>query len=1107
MSTMKIAQYNVQKSKLGVMTPLIHSTSQYDVIAIQEPWLNPHMQATYCPSDCPYTAIFPSTGRARTCFLINKAIPVSSWSHDQSMLTPDYCQITFQLPTGRLTIHNIYSQMPPSTNTTEWESPIPAMLQNIQNDNSEHLVVGDFNLHHQMWGGDTVKRAHKGATYLVEAIEMGTLQLLSSRGVSTREKHGNRPSTLDLTLATPSISRQIVSCEVDRDTVGSDHFPVITTLKLLHNICRKQTTRRNFKMLDSDLVKLGATDIVAELKNLQLNTMTEVDYYCHQLVQKTQGLIAETVPIAKPTTYAKPWWNSTISAAIRNERQLKRQWRRSHTQQAWDEAMSATAVKKKLIKEAKRAHWRASIHEAATSGEGIWRIAKWARTRSHLPPEPAKMPDLNWNDKVYCTAEQKAEALGERFYPLTNAKLDDIDTEKLFIDDYSSEQAIHTTATTTIEEIQNIIAGSRPDKCPGSDGIPNRFLKAMGSALAEMLTKLINACFRLSYFPKQFRHARTIVLRKPGKPNYSDPGAWRPIALLNTLGKILEAVLARKITDLAENHRLLPSSQMGNRKQRSTETALELLLEQVHTIWGLKKVASVLSLDIAGAFDTVNHTRLLDNLRIKGLPRWLIQIIGSFLHQRSTTLVVDGEEVGPRELYAGIPQGSPLSPILFLFYNGPLLERLASTNLPISPLGFADDINLLAFGNNTASNCRALEQAHGICLQWAENHGMKFALHKYTFTHFTRQRLQDINAIINLEHVTVSPTPSVRILGVLLDSKLNFRAHRIAIKTKMATQLNALYRTTASTWGATLPKARQLYTAIIRASLTYGATAWHSPNLRLKDTAKDLQKHQNVGLRIVLGAFKRCSISQLHTESYVPPLHLWLNGKIALFRARIEASGIRAQIKDACYTIQLTIQAADGIRSYRPLAPIATAGTNSRQWALNWLGGSFEGCEGKIKKLVLQDWTDYWREGSQQTHSPWQLGPQSNIPANTRPTAKVLQLHRTLKKAESSILIQMRTRCIGLKKFLFECRIPDIDSPMCACGGGEETAEHIAMLCPLESSKRHILLDDHGRRQTWSKLIGKAMPAKQLTRWLIESERIHQFSLARKLLYPNELQE
>ena len=153
MNKLKIIQYNVQKSKSGVMTPLVYSKSQYDVIAIQEPWLNPYMQATYCPANCPYTAIFPSTRRARTCFLITKAISVLSWSYDQSLLTPDYCQITFQLPTGRLTIHNIYSPTPPSINATESESPIPAMLQSIQNNNSDHLVVGDFNLHHEMWGG------------------------------------------------------------------------------------------------------------------------------------------------------------------------------------------------------------------------------------------------------------------------------------------------------------------------------------------------------------------------------------------------------------------------------------------------------------------------------------------------------------------------------------------------------------------------------------------------------------------------------------------------------------------------------------------------------------------------------------------------------------------------------------------------------------------------------------------------------------------------------------------------------------------------------------------------------------------------------------------
>jgi hypothetical protein len=113
----------------------------------------------------------------------------------------------------------------------------------------------------------------------------------------------------------------------------------------------------------------------------------------------------------------------------------------------------------------------------------------------------------------------------------------------------------------------------------------------------------------------QLKYKTIYRLRKPRKPDYSDPGAWRPIALLSTLGKVVETLVARQLSDLAEQERLLPDVQMGNRRNRSIETALELLVEQIHTIWKTgNQVASILSLDIARAFDIVNHLRLLDNL-------------------------------------------------------------------------------------------------------------------------------------------------------------------------------------------------------------------------------------------------------------------------------------------------------------------------------------------------------------------------------------------------------------------------------------------------------------------------------------------------------------
>jgi hypothetical protein len=88
---------------------------------------------------------------------------------------------------------------------------------------------------------------------------------------------------------------------------------------------------------------------------------------------------------------------------------------------------------------------------------------------------------------------------------------------------------------------------------------------------------------------------------------------------------------------------------------------------------------------------------------------------------------------------------------------------------------------------------------------------MRFAPAKYTLTHFTRGHSHNIQALVTLAETTVHPKPSVKILGVILDSKLRWKAHEQAVKQKMTTQMLALSCTTASTWGATMLKARHIY--------------------------------------------------------------------------------------------------------------------------------------------------------------------------------------------------------------------------------------------------------------------------------------------------------
>ena len=105
--------------------------------------------------------------------------------------------------------------------------------------------------------------------------------------------------------------------------------------------------------------------------------------------------------------------------------------------------------------------------------------------------------------------------------------------------------------------------------------------------------------------------------------------------------KMIGSLLAQRLASFTEENGLLPDEQMGNRKGRSTETALRLLTDLVRTAWKYGG-ATLLSLESSGAFDSVDYGRLLDNLRALRVSIWTISWIRSFLSDRSTTLLFDG---------------------------------------------------------------------------------------------------------------------------------------------------------------------------------------------------------------------------------------------------------------------------------------------------------------------------------------------------------------------------------------------------------------------------------------------------------------------------------
>lgn len=121
------------------------------------------------------------------------------------------------------------------------------------------------------------------------------------------------------------------------------------------------------------------------------------------------------------------------------------------------------------------------------------------------------------------------------------------------------------------------------------------------------------------------------MLRKPGKPDYTAPGAYRPISLLNTLGKILKAVMAKRLLYWAELYRLLLETQFRGRPGRNTEQALLVLANAVDRAWLRSKVVTLIAFDLKGAFNGVNKTSLEERLRSKGIPEIARRWINSFM--------------------------------------------------------------------------------------------------------------------------------------------------------------------------------------------------------------------------------------------------------------------------------------------------------------------------------------------------------------------------------------------------------------------------------------------------------------------------------------------
>ena len=190
------------------------------------------------------------------------------------------------------------------------------------------------------------------------------------------------------------------------------------------------------------------------------------------------------------------------------------------------------------------------------------------------------MPALQLTQGLVYLIPEKAKVLKARFYLIVEVDLSDI--QNTFFQGPLGSLDIPQLAIA--DKVSSLLKARKSYRALGNNCISNDFLRAIGPKLAKAVAQLANACWALGHFPARYKEARTIVLCKPGKLLYSDPGAWRPIALLNIISKLIESLMAKRLSQAAEKYKLLPDTQMGARLGRLTKIALELFTAQIKII-------------------------------------------------------------------------------------------------------------------------------------------------------------------------------------------------------------------------------------------------------------------------------------------------------------------------------------------------------------------------------------------------------------------------------------------------------------------------------------------------------------------------------------------
>ena len=533
-----------------------------------------------------------------------------------------------------------------------------------------------------------------------------------------------------------------------------------------------------------------------------------------------------------------------------------------------------------------------------TANDSPWEGVRWTK-----PRPPPKYSTIRRDGQPIKDVDTLFETMHNHFS--TSPAANDISWEAI---NNIPEHTTRSFPPISKKEIWDALRPTTNSSAPGPDHVTWRHLKLALSIpeTDDALVILFNMVCFTGTWPSHFKDSVSVIIPKPNKPDYSIPKAYRPIALLNTIGKLLTKILANWLQHDAAQYGLLHRDQFGGIQGHSTIDAGLVLTDFISEHRERGWHTSVCAIDVAQFFPSLSHAvtgRILERL---GFSPVLITLIGSYFQGRVTTYKWDSATSKSYNFSLGTPQGDCLSPILSALYISVAIRKVFPETMPPSTtkcLFFVDDGVIITASPSLQTNIAVLRLYLLLLLQALNDIGLQVETTKTELMHFFAFELSAARRLATVQqpHLTftwkqidydIPPAARWRYLGFFFTPTLDFSFHVQFYTNKAFSTIRACTMLGNSVRGIGPRQRAHAYQACVLSVLTYGLALWYtywgSGVIRL---VKRMERVHSYALGWVIGAFRTSPVGSRELVAGIPPLKVLLNMRLHGTTARLLSLG------------------------------------------------------------------------------------------------------------------------------------------------------------------------------------------------------------------------